>query len=79
VVRLADEGGAEHLVRTEPVPACFGSLQTAFQIAPDRVGQFRVFIDELRNLLQQWIQCYALPHELQIGKTDLRVVLSHDR
>jgi len=69
--------GTESLVGRQPAPPGFRVLHTALQIAADRLGQFRMFVEEAGDLFQQGIQVHALPEKFHVGETDLRYVCSH--
>src|ERR1043166_9967302 len=60
-----------------PGPAGFRFFQTALEIAAHQFHQVIVVIQEVGNLLQQWIQPDALLQEFQIGKRDLGIGVSH--
>jgi hypothetical protein len=62
----------EKIFRRQAATNGFLVLQVEFQIAADGLGQFRMFVDEARDLLQQWIQAHALPEEFHVGETELR-------
>jgi hypothetical protein len=64
---------AQHLLRSQPMTASVGVLQTPPKIAPDRLDHLLVVIKKVGDGLQHRFQKEPLAHQLPVGKTDLWV------